>query len=110
METVVLPGGTPYVKFSVITHLFATAMCVPTEAEGALPGYAAAHATVDTRLSRAVELGDLRVRDPLTLMPHHYPVGNALREAVVSVDDLRQYAARCGLPPIAATPVQPLRN
>lgn len=31
--------------------------------------YAMAHHKIDDRLSRAVELGDLRVKDPLTLTP-----------------------------------------
>lgn len=101
MDPVVLPYGTAHVKFSVITHLFAAAMCPPPDDNGVRPGYDAARSAVDRKLSRAVEVGDLSVRDPLTLAPHRYPVGDALREAVVGVDELRQYAVRHGLPAIS---------
>ncbi len=100
MNSINLPSGTGYIKFSVVTHLFANALCPKTDTDEACPDYAMAHHKIDDRLSRAVELGDLRVKDPLTLSPHPYPVGQALREAVVLVEDLRQYAARHGLPPI----------
>ncbi len=101
MDSISLPSGTAHVKFSVITHLFAAAMCPPPDENGIRPGYEAARSIVDRKLSRAVEVGDLSVRDPLTLAPHRYPVGDALREAVVGIDELRQYAARHGLPAIS---------
>ena len=101
MDSIALPAGTVYVKFSVITHLFANAVCPQLDADGIPQDYAVAHSRIDDKLSRAVELCDLSVRVPLTLAPHPYPVGDALREAVVLVDDLRQYAARHGLPAIS---------
>jgi hypothetical protein len=100
MDSISLPYGTAHVKFSVITHLFAAAMCPPPDESGVRPGYDAVRSVVDRKLSRAVEVGDLSAKDPLTLAPHRYPVGDALREAVVGVDELRQYAARHGLPTI----------
>ena len=100
MTTIALPSGTVYVKYSVITHLFANAMCSFEENGDPSSGYALAYSAVDHKLSRAVELGDLRARDPLTLAPHCYPVGDALREAVILVNDLREYSARHGLPAI----------
>ncbi len=100
MKSIDLPTRTGYIKFSVATHFLANALCPRTDSNAACPGYALTHHKIDDRLSRAVELGDLRVKDPLTLAPHPYPVGEALREAVVLVEDLRQYAARHGLPMI----------
>ena len=109
MDTIALPSGTVYIKFSVITHLFANALCPQTDADGIRPGYADTHGKIDRKLSRAVELGDLRAREPLTLALHPYPVGDALRDAVILVDDLRQYAQRHGLPAIAlvSQPAEP---
>ena len=109
MDSIVLPSGTAHVKFSVITHLFAAAMCPAPDDNGVRPGYDAARNAVDRKLSRAVEVGDLSVRDPLTLAPHRYPVGDALREAVIGIDELRQYAARHGLPVIGPV-VSPARR
>ena len=103
MDMIALPSGTAYVKFSVITHLFANATCPGTDSDGMRPGYTDVHDRIDRKLSRAVELGDLRAWDPLTLALHPYPVGDALRDAAILVDDLRRYAARHGLPAIAPT-------
>ena len=100
MDTIALPSRTAYIKFDVITHLFANAMCAQPDSDGIRSDYAVTHSKISDKLSRAVELGDLRVKDPLTLAPHHYPVGTALCEAVVHVNDLRQYAARHGLPEV----------
>lgn len=100
MTTIALPSGTVYVKYSVITHLFARAMCSPAPHGDPRSAYAMAYGAVDRKLARAVELGDLRARDPLTFAPHSYPVGDALREAVILVNDLREYSARHGLPEI----------
>lgn len=100
MDTIALPSRTVYIKFDVITHLFANAMCAQPDAEGMRSDYTVTHGKISDKLSRAVELGDLRVKDPLTLAPHHYPVGAALCEAVIHVNDLRQYAARHGLPEV----------
>ena len=94
IDSIALPPGTVYVKFFAITHLFANAVCPQRDAEGIRSAYAVTHSRIDDNLSRAVELGDLSVRVPETFAPHPYPVGDALREAVVLVDDLRQYAAR----------------
>ena len=101
MDSIALPTGTVYIKFAVITHLFANAVCPQRDADGIRSDYAITHRRIDGKLSRAVELGELSARVPLTLALHPYPVGDALREAVVLVDDLRQYAARHGLPAIA---------
>lgn len=108
MYSIALPSGTVYIKFAVITHLFANAVCPQRGAKGICPDYALTHSRIDDKLSRAVELGDLSVRVPVTLAAHPYPVGDALREAVVLVADLRQYAARHGLPAIAPTTEQGL--
>ena len=103
MKSVSLPSGTAHIKFSVITHLLASALCPPPDEGGSHPGYEAAHDLVERKLSRAVEVGDLSARDPLTLAPHRYPVGDCLRESVISVDELRRYTARHGLPMIEPT-------
>lgn len=94
MNSVSLPDGTVYIKYSTAAHLLATAMCPKGEQ------YRDVYVSVDRKLSRAVELGDLMARDPLTHRRHSYPVGNALREADLLVEDLKYYVAGHELPTI----------
>ena len=94
MNTVSLPDGTVYIKYSTAAHLLTTAMCPQGEQ------YRDVYVSVDRKLSRAVELGDLMARDPLTHRRHPYPVGKALREADLLVEDLKHCVAGHGLPAI----------
>ncbi|MFT3849701.1 MAG: hypothetical protein QM739_13840 [Propionivibrio sp.] len=100
MNAITLPCGTMYIRYSIAAHLLTTAMCPQPKTAGAVAGYRDVYAAIDNRLSRAVELGDLVVRDPLTHARHLYPVGNALREADILVEDLRHYAKEHDWPAI----------
>ena len=100
MNAITLPGGTVYIKFATAAHLLASAMCPKHELDDAVAEYSDAYSSVDRKLSRAVELGDLHAIDPLTHRRHPYPVGKALRETEILIEDLRRYAAGNGLPAI----------
>ena len=100
MNAVTLPLGTVYIKYSTATHLLATALCPRVAPDSVVGDYGDVRANIDHKLSRAVELGDLKPRDPLTHQRHPYPVGKALREADLLVEDLKHYAAEHGLPAI----------
>ena len=65
MNPITLPGGTVYIKYATAAHLLATAMCPKHELEDAVAEYSDAYSSVDRKLSRAVELGDLHAIDPL---------------------------------------------
>ena len=100
MNAVSLPDGTVYIKYATAAHLLTIAMCPKGAHDGVAGEYGDVYASVDRKLSRAVELGDLMARDPLTHRRHPYPVGSALREADILVEDLKHYVAGQGLPPI----------
>ena len=100
MNAITLPAGTVYIKYSVATHLLANALCPSSDGEDFRNGYDDARRRVDQQLTRAVELGDLPVYDPLTHTKHHYPIGCALREADIPVSSLRHFATLNGLPAI----------
>ena len=100
MNAVSLPDGIVYIKYSTAAHLLTTAMCPKGEPDGVVAEYRDVYASVDRKLTRAVELGDLMARDPLTHRRHPYPVGKALREADILVADLKHYVAGHGLPAI----------
>jgi hypothetical protein len=100
MKAVSLPDGVVYIKYATAAHLLTTAMCPKGAHDGVAGEYGDVYASVDRKLSRAVELGDLLARDPLTHRRHPYPVGKALREADILVEDLKHYVAGQGLPAI----------
>ena len=100
MNAVTLPAGTVYIKYSVAAHLLANALCPSSGAGDHRHSYDDARRRVDQQLTRAVELGDLPVYDPLTHTKHHYPIGCALREADIPVSSLRHFATLNGLPVI----------
>lgn len=107
MNAITLPRGTVYIRYATATHLLASAMCPPHALDEVVAVYRDAYASVDRKLSRAVELGDLLARDPLTHRRHPYPVGKALSEAEILVEDLKHYVAGNGLPAIELSPNAP---
>lgn len=80
------PVGTRHLKFGELADLIAYATW-PSD------GFAAAAAStgLQKELVRAVDDGELRVLSPLTLGPHEFPVGDALRTALVTVQALRAW-------------------
>lgn len=95
MKSIVLPAGTEHVQFGELAHLIAIALHPlgdnPTDSE--MMAYGGARINLDAELLQAVKVGTLSVKDPLTLGPHTFPVGDALRRSRVMVDDLRQFVA-----------------
>jgi hypothetical protein len=80
------------VKFSDLAHMMALAL----QPEGGI-AYGAARAQLDDELPRAVQHGELRVRNALTLGEHTFPMGDALNRAVVLPFDLRDFLATRGI-------------
>ena len=100
MNAITLPPGTVYIKYSIATHLLANALSPASDSPIGRGGYDSVRQRIDQQLTRAVELGDLPVFDPLTHTRHHYPIGCALREADIPVSNLRRFVALNGLPEI----------
>lgn len=97
MKSIVLPAGTEHVLFGDLAHLIADALWPDAGANDDRMTYACAQIRFDGELARAVKCGALPVKDPLTLGPHTFPIGDALNRAFVSVDDLREFVAGRGL-------------
>ena len=104
MKTIVLPAGTEHVQFGELAHLIADALWPDAGPDDDRMTYACTRINLDAELARAVDTGALPVKDPLTLGPHPYPVGNALRTALVTVDDLQRFVSDRGLSVIVETP------
>ncbi|WP_139147000.1 hypothetical protein [Hydrogenophaga sp. PML113] len=96
MKTIKLPAGMQFVPFEDLAHYIAEAIWRDQDDEVGI-GYGGARLNLEQELPRAVRDGVLKVRDPLTLGPHPFPVGNALNRALVSVDDLQAFVADRGL-------------
>lgn len=95
MKSIVLPAGTEHVQFDELAYRIADALHPlgdsPTEVEQMTNG--GAQINLEAELRQAVQSRVLPVKDPLTLGPHTYPVGNALQTALVTVSDLRLFLA-----------------
>ncbi len=74
------------VRFSNLAHMVAKAMH-PTDDWG----YAGARVNLDSELPKAVQNGQLVVRNPLDLGPHTFPYGDALKRSVLLPNDLRPF-------------------
>lgn len=98
MNAIRLPAGTLFVRFDELAKLLACALH-PEPGDDA-DNYDAAFAQIeyeDGALRRAVEAGELVVKNPLTRLPLAYIAGHALNRGVVMIDDLRAFAAGLGL-------------
>ena len=104
MKSIVLPAGTEHVQFGELAHLIADALWPDAGPDDDSMTNAFARINLDTELARAVDSGALPVKDPLTLGPHTYPVGYALKTALVTVDDLQRFVSDRGLSVIVETP------
>ncbi len=97
MKMITLPEGTTHVPFRELAHLIAAALW-PCAGEGDdRLDYGFARASLDTELKKAVQSGDLPVKDPLTHGVHLFPIGNALLSALVTVADINAFVAPRGL-------------
>ena len=100
MKTITLPAGTEYVRYDEIAHLVALAMWPLRDDDSPGDGmnYGYASVTLGRELAQAVEAEDIRIKDPLTLGSYkNHPGGARLEDALVRVDDLRQYLADRGI-------------
>ena len=98
MNAIRLSAGTLYVRFDELPELLGNALHPESASDG--DNLSAALARVDYEggtLRRAVEAGDLLVKNPLTRMPLTYIAGHALNRGVVMINDLRAFAAGLGL-------------
>ncbi|MDP1633156.1 MAG: hypothetical protein Q8L69_00570 [Gallionellaceae bacterium] len=104
MKSIVLPAGTEHVQFGELVHLIADALWPDAGPDDDSMTNTFAYINLDAELARAVDSGALPVKDPLTLGPHTYPVGYALKTALVTVDDLQRFVSDRGLSVIVETP------
>lgn len=104
MKSIVLPAGTEHVQFGELAHRIADALWPAAGPDDDRMTYACSRINFDGELARAVDSGALPVKDPLTLGPHTYPVGYALKTALVTVDDLQRFVSDRGLSVIVETP------
>ena len=93
MKSIVLPAGTEHVLFGELAYLIADALWPDAGPNDEHFRHGAACGNLDGELARAVKSGALPVKDPLTLGPHTFPIGAALKRALVTVDDLREFVA-----------------
>ena len=97
MATIWLLPNTQHVRFEEIAHLIALALypesrkLEATEMERL--EYFGAMANLAPELKHAVRSGVLQPKDPLTHGPHSFPIGQALKDALIAVDNLRTYVA-----------------
>lgn len=90
-----LPEGTKHVVFGDLPHLIAKALWPDHEVPGSTNwAYGGARVNLEDELPKAVDAGQLAVKDPLTFGPHSFPLGAALKAAVVLLPDLRAFLAR----------------
>jgi hypothetical protein len=95
LKTICLPAGTEHVQFGELAHLIANALHPLSDGatDSEMMAYGGARINLEAELEQAVEADTLPVKDPLTLGPHTFPVGDALRRARVMVADLRAFLA-----------------
>lgn len=106
MKTITLPAGTDHIKFSEMAHMIADAIWPVTCEDDERWGYVGARINLDAELKQAVRTEALPVKDPLTLGPHTFPIGNMLLSALVAVPDLTAYVAARGIAVVMEAPEQ----
>ena len=98
MKTITLAAGTTHVPFNEVAHLIAYAIHPDIDDEDDNPSsYHFALIGLETELKRAAKLGQLPVKNKLTLGAHELPISNALNHVLVTVDDLRAFVADRGI-------------
>lgn len=88
-----LPVGTTHIFFGELPHLLADALWPEQHDSDEGWRYTGCLIGLEDELPKAVDRGELRVRDPLTFGPHTFPIGDALQRALVTVEDLRSWLA-----------------
>lgn len=80
------------IRFSDLPHMMAKAMHPASDM-----GYGAARVNLEEELPKAVQRGELVVRNPLDLGHHTFPLGDALKRAVMLPNDLRPFLESRGI-------------
>ena len=104
MKTIILPAGATHVKYGDLAHSIADALWPDGGS-----AYNAACSNLDDQLASAVKSDALPVKDPLTKLPHTFPVGDALNRALVTVDDLRGFLSGTGVVVELADAAKPVK-
>lgn len=97
MKTINLPAGTTHVEFGELAHLIADAIWPDIGPTDDRMGYGLARLGLDGELAAAVTTGALPVKNALTLGPHTFPHGAALKSALVTLEDLTAFVAGRGI-------------
>ena len=103
MKIIVLPAGTEHVQFGELAHRIADALWPSNGEDDECMDSAIACIRLESELADAVKSEAMPVKDAMTFGPHPYPVGNALRTALVTVDDLQRFVSDRGLSVIVET-------
>lgn len=107
MNEIRLPAGTLHVRFDELAELLACAL--HPDAGDDADNLDAALAQINYEggaLRRAVESGELVVKNPLTRLPLSFTLGHALNRGVVMIADLQAFASGLGLSVIVGAPEQ----
>ncbi len=105
VKTIHMPTGTVYVEYEKMMHLMAKALSDGEPVADVV--YLARHEALEKELGNDVDSGALLVYDPLTRGRHSFPIGDALRTALVRVADFRALAAARGIDVIVKTAYEP---
>jgi hypothetical protein len=103
MKSIVLPAGTEHVQFGELAYRIADALWPSNGEDDERIDYALACIRFEKELLNAAKSGTLPVKDAMTFGPHPYPVGYALKTAMVTVDDLQRFVSDRGLSVIVET-------
>lgn len=108
MTTIHLPAGKAHVKFGEIPKLITDVLNPNDGTDLSAIRYVAACNELKRALRRAVDDGDLSVMSPFNpMVPHEFPFGDALNNALVPVADLRQFVSLAGMTVIVDAPEPP---
>ena len=94
MNAIVLPAGTTHVRLEELEELIADALFPYTGPDDARLRAGYALANIGDELDMEARAGKLLLRDGLTLGPYQVRMGEKIVNALVAVDDLRDYADR----------------
>ena len=99
MKTIYLTVDAEYFQFGQLAILVADALH-PVKDDATAAEMAANGATQidwEAKLFEAVRSGALPVKNPVTLLPHSFPMGHVLQSALVAVEDLRLFLDENGI-------------
>lgn len=107
MNAIRLPAGTLYVRFDELPRLLAEALHPESAEDDDNIALGAAWLDYESgSLRRAVESGELVVKNSLTRLPLSFIRGQALNRGVVMIADLQAFASGLGLSVIVEAPEQ----